>query len=130
MDNEGIIYCPKLLNGTYYRGDGLSINIFLSLYAHNLFNAVWRGCVGIYGTACGNWSIDNRSIVLSPSKETEMMLGLLSRLDIFEYEERLVLIPCNQRKSFDQGGVSRNSCFQRVEHIFPNFVGRKFSQNQ
>jgi hypothetical protein len=103
--------------GSYYRGDGTGYNINLDLRPDGSYDARWRGCLGVYGTARGQWSVDGERIVLSPKKETEMMTGHLKRLDLARHDGRLILLPSDDREFYDKHGASRYSCFQRTEAI-------------
>jgi hypothetical protein len=101
--------------GSYYRGDGSGYNINLDLWPDGSYDARWRGCLGVYGTARGQWLVDGEHIVLSPKKETDMMTGHLKRLDSARHEGRLILLPSDDREFYDKHGASRYSCFQRTE---------------
>ena len=105
------------LAGTYYRGDGTGYNIHLDLRANGSYDAKWRGCLGVYGTARGRWAVDGEHIVLSPTKETDMMTGHLKQFDLATYEGRIILLPSDDRDFYDKHGVSRYSCFQRTEPL-------------
>ncbi len=101
--------------GNYFRGNGTGYNIALDLRPDGSYDAQWRGCLGIYGTARGKWSIiDGDQIVLSPRKETDMMKGHLKRLDVSKYQGDVILIPTDDREFYDEHGPSRYSCFQLV----------------
>lgn len=103
--------------GSYYRGNGTGYNITLDLRSNGSYDSKWRGCLGGYGTARGKWSVDGEHIILSPTKETDMMTGHLRRLDLARYEGRLILLPSDDREFYDKHGASRYSCFQRMEAL-------------
>ena len=105
------------LAGAYYRGDGLGYNIDLDLRADGSYDAEWRGCLGVYGTASGSWSSDGVQVVLSPSNETDMMQGHLRQLDIEQHEGRSILLHSKDRGFYDRHGASPYSCFQRTEAV-------------
>ena len=105
------------LAGTYYRGDGLGYNVSLDLRPDGSYDAKWRGCLGVYGTARGQWSHDGEQIVLSPKEETDMMTGHLRRLDVARHEGSVILLPSDDREFYDMHGASRYSCFQRTETL-------------
>ena len=105
------------LAGSYYRGDGTGYNINLDLKGDGSYDANWRGCLGVYGTARGKWTVDGEHIVLSPTKETDMMKGHLKTLDMAKHEGRLILLPTDDREFYDKHGASRYSCFQRTEAL-------------
>jgi hypothetical protein len=101
--------------GNYYRGNGTGYNINLDLRPDGSYDANWRGCLGVYGTARGHWTVDGEHVLLTPTKETDMMRGHLKRLDFATHEGRLILLPSNDREFYDKHGASRFSCFQRTE---------------
>jgi hypothetical protein len=105
----------KPLAGSYYRGNGLGYNIRLNLRANGAYDATWRGCLGLYGTARGMWTVDGEQIVFSPTKETGNMKGHLKRLDVLQHEGRSIFVPSDDRQFYDAHGVSSYSCFQRTE---------------
>ena len=105
------------LAGSYYRGDGKGYNINLDLRPDGSYGAKWRGRFGVYGTARGSWSLDGEQIVLSPTKETDMMRGHLKRLDLARHEGSLILLPSDDREFYDMHGVSRSLCFKRTEAL-------------
>ena len=108
---------PDALSGSYYRGDGLGYNIDLDLHADGSYDAEWRGCLGIYGTASGCWSSDGEHIVLNPRIETDKMQGYLRQLDVVRRADHPILLSSNDREVYDKHGVSRYSCFQRTEAV-------------
>ncbi|HKO56856.1 MAG TPA: hypothetical protein VJ276_13360 [Thermoanaerobaculia bacterium] len=44
--------------GSYYQGDGLGLNWGLVLDADHSFAFKWRGCLGVYGSAHGQWRLE------------------------------------------------------------------------
>ena len=105
------------LAGSYYRGDGTGYNINLDLRGDGSYDAKWRGCLGVYGTARGKWTDDGEHISLSPTTETDMMKGHLRRLDMAKHEGRLILRPSDDGEFYEKHGASRYSCFQRTDAL-------------
>ena len=79
------------LVGGWYQGDGLGYNVTLTLNTDGSYIASWRGCLGLYGTAAGNWKVDEDVIVLTPASETDMMVGHLRTLKILSRHGAAVL---------------------------------------
>lgn len=105
------------LAGSYYRGDGTGYNIYLDLRPDGAYDAKWKGCLGVYGTARGHWTVEGELVLLSPTKETNKMKGHLKRLDLVKQEGHLILLPSDDRDFYDKHGASRYSCFQRTESL-------------
>ncbi len=84
-------------SGNFYRGDGTGYNVNLNLKPDGTYTGQWRGCLGVYGTAFGKWSIKGQQIVLKPAKETDMMKGHLRSLDIIREQKKIFLLPTADR---------------------------------
>jgi hypothetical protein len=106
---------PKIIAGTYYCGDGTGYNVTLTLKANGNYAGVWHGCLGTYGDASGSWKLSDKSIVLIPKKETGMMKEHLKTLDVLKYKEGWIFVRTDDRSFYDKYGVSRSSCFQKIE---------------
>ena len=109
----------KAIAGTYYRGNGLSYNISLTLKDDGKYAAEWRGCLGKYGEASGKWSLNDKRITFTPSKEEGMMKGHLRNLAVIKFKADWILVPTDKRdrEIYDKRGVYRYSCFQKKEKI-------------
>ena len=109
----------KSVAGTYYRGDGLGYNVSLTLKENGKYTAEWHGCLGKYGDGSGKWSVTNKRITFTPSKEEGMMKGHLQSLDVLKFKGDWILVPIDKRdrEFYDKWGVSRLSCFQKREKI-------------
>ena len=105
----------KSISGEYYRGDGTGYNIYLTLKENGEYAAKWRGCLGEYGTASGKWRLNDKTIVLSPTKEERMMQGHLKKLDVLKFNGNWIFVPSDDREFYDKHGVSRYSCFQKSD---------------
>jgi hypothetical protein len=83
---------PRHLYGEYYAGNGLDYNLNLSLDARGRFNCTWRGCLGVYGTATGEWTIDGSGIKTVTKNSTGMLkYHPLGRLVIVAFRGRYLL---------------------------------------
>ncbi len=69
---------------TYYNVGVVSKNIQLTLKPDGSYLATWHGCLGVYGEASGNWRLSERTIVLSPFRETGVLEGFLRTLEILD----------------------------------------------
>jgi hypothetical protein len=109
----------KAVAGSYYRGDGLGYNVSLTLKENGKYTAEWHGCLGKYGEASGNWSLTKKRITFLPSKEEGNLKGYLKKLDVLKFKGDWILLPTDKedRGFYDKWGVSRSSCFQKVEKI-------------
>jgi hypothetical protein len=101
------------LAGSYYRGDGTGYNVNINLAANGTYKAVWHGCLGVYGTASGNWSVDGARIVLSPSSETDMLKGHLRELHIVKHNGQIVFVPDLHDDYYQKHGPDRYSAFHK-----------------
>ena len=103
-----------VLAGTYYTGDGLGYNLHLTLAANGAFNCTWQGCLGVYGTATGAWTVAGSQIVLKPTKETDMLKDRPLRvLDVLVRSNQYIFVKADDNGFFLKHGPSEYSCFQR-----------------
>ena len=103
--------------GAYYTGDGLGYNLRLELNTNGQFNCTWHGCLGVYGTSTGTWTVAANRITLKATQETDMLKDKPIRdLDILEYSNQYILVKSDENKFFLKYGPSRSSCFQRREN--------------
>ena len=105
----------KAVAGSYYRGDGIGYNIYLTLKENGEYTAEWHGCLGKYGEASGQWTLTDKRIVFRPAKEEDMMKGHLKSLDVLRYKGQWIFVPSDDHEFYDKYGVSRYSCFQKQE---------------
>ena len=68
----------------------------------------------------GTWELKELQIVFTPSTEEEMMRRHLRVLDVLKFKENWILLPLDQddRKFYEQWGVSTYSCFQNTNNLF------------
>ena len=103
----------KRLVGKWYRGDGLGYNVTLTLNRDSSYDAVWTGCLGTYGTAHGNWRLDQSKLTLTPTEEKDMMRKHLRTLDVLPDKRGFVLVPPKGRKNFNKWGTESSYwCFK------------------
>ena len=106
---------PSDLHGQYYAGDGLGYNLGLSLNPNGSYECTWHGCLGLYGSADGSWSLEGANLVLTPRSETDMLVGYLVTLDIVSYMGHLLLVTEHDRDFFLKHGPSTYSALHRSE---------------
>ena len=108
------------LSGDYYRGDGTGYNLSLALHQGGTYAASWYGCVGLYGTATGEWALASGDLKFTPIEETEMMQGHLRSLEPMAHAGHWILVPTEDedREVYDKWGVSEYSCFQATLVLF------------
>jgi hypothetical protein len=61
-------FADPMLVGRYYDGDGLGVNLNLSLRGDGTYSCSWTGCLGDYGSTQGNWGRLGDTIHISPTK--------------------------------------------------------------
>lgn len=105
----------KAVAGSYYCGDGTGYNVTLTLKDDGTYSGEWHGCLGKYGEASGTWKLSEKQIVLTPTKEKEMMEGHLKTLDVMKYKAGWIFVRADDRDFYDKHGVSRYSCFKKKE---------------
>jgi hypothetical protein len=104
--------------GTYYQGDGLGVQIHLTLAADGSFTGTWDGCMGRYGDSDGNWSVSGKSLSLSPHRETEMMKNYARTFDIVKTDKGFVFVAEKDRRHFKEyGDATADWCFHRVDQL-------------
>jgi len=109
---------PEHVAGAYYTGDGLGYNLSLQLTTNGQFNCTWRGCLGIYGTSTGTWTVEANRITLKPTEETDMLKDKPMRsLDVLVHSNQYILVKSDDNEFFLKRGPSRYSCFQRREEM-------------
>jgi hypothetical protein len=89
------------LVGTYYRGDHLGYDLTLELAAAGTYTATWTGCLGVYGTGEGRWTLREDRILLTPSKETGKMTNHLRELRLIPKAGAYVLVPPEDLKEYN-----------------------------
>ncbi len=111
----------SVLVGTYYSGDGLGMNIELKLSSDSTFEAEWQGCLGKYGSATGRWSVVDTLLNLVPVADSGMLIGYLRVLLIQRFNGNWILVRSDKQdlEFYRKHGVSRYSCFQNTEVLFP-----------
>ena len=107
--------------GAYYRGNGLSYNLELTLKAGGQYTAKWDSCLYKSGETSGTWKLSGRRILFAPAIESEMLRGRLETLDVLKFEGEWILAPVAdaERKFhetlYETEGVTPLSSFQRIE---------------
>lgn len=102
------------LVGSYYRGDGLGLNLVLSLLPDGSFRCQWTGCMGDYGSCSGVWSLDDERVNVRVDAANGLFKEIpLGNLDVESGDDGTVLIPVKDRAFYDSHGPSGVSCFTR-----------------
>ncbi len=102
------------LAGSYYRGDKLGYNLYLQLDASGAYSARWEGCLGLYGTARGRWSVRDQLIRFQPLEETGMMKKHLKQLQVIRHPfGGYALVPDLQDSYYRQYGPDDYSAFHK-----------------
>jgi len=60
--------------GRYYLGDGLGVNLYLSLRSDGTFAFSWDGCMGTYDERAGRWRVEGGLIhldILEPEPDPD-----------------------------------------------------------
>lgn len=111
----------RAIEGAYYRGNGLSYNLALTLKAGGQYTAKWDSCLYKFGEASGTWKLSDRGILFAPAIEGEMLRGRLETLDVLKFEGEWILVPVADGEQrfhdtlYETEGVTALSSFQRIE---------------
>jgi hypothetical protein len=126
---EAPVNAPAI-EGVYYRGNGLSYNLELTLRPGGEYTAKWDSCLYKAGKVSGTWKLSDKRIVFAPAMEGEMLRGRLEALDVLKFKGEWILVPIIDvtdvadaadagRRFYDtlyeREGVTPLSCFQRIE---------------
>ena len=104
------------LVGTYYTGDRLGYNLTLNIDVGGEYSCMWRGCLGVYGTATGTWTIATNTLHLSPKMATHMLKDRpLPPLDVLVFQRQYIFVDPTLRGYFLKYGPDRVSVFQKDE---------------
>jgi hypothetical protein len=102
--------------GEFVVGDGLGYNLRLVLGPNRQFNCTWTGCLGVYGTASGKWTVNEVGLQLFAKKSEPMLKSWLpSLLHIVAIENQYLLVPDKDRQSFETSGPSHFYCLHKKE---------------
>lgn len=104
----------ELIAGVYRRGEHTAYNVTLNLKAEGIYDARWTGCLGLYGTAEGNWRISDGNLILSPTKETGTMQNHLKVLKIWNVEGDLTLLPDKEDQTIETENEKRRASFKKT----------------
>ena len=102
--------------GRYYHGDGLGVNLSLTLDEDGTFECGWRGCLGDYGRTSGTWALEGTLVRMTTLVATGMFEDSpLEDFDVLETEGGVFLLPDSRREFYDEFGAGRYSGFTRSE---------------
>jgi hypothetical protein len=111
---EARLLAPSRLAGEYYVGDGAGYNLHLDLKEGGNYKCTWKGCLGVYGTASGTWSINNVGLLLSAAKSEGMLRKRpLDRLRVVAFGGHYLLLQEDDRDSFEKWGPGPLCCFHK-----------------
>jgi len=111
----------RAIEGAYYRGNGLSYNLALTLKAGGQYTAKWDSCLYKSGEASGTWKLSDKRIRFEPAIEGEMLRGRMEALDVLKFEGEWILVPVADAERtfhdalYEREGVTPLSSFQRIE---------------
>ena len=111
----------RAIEGAYYRGNGLSYNLALTLKAGGQYTAKWDSCLYKSGEASGTWKLSDKRIRFEPAIEGEMLRGRMEALDVLKFEGEWILVPVADGEQrfhdtlYETEGVTALSSFQRIE---------------
>jgi len=104
------------IHGKFYYGDGLGLNLNLTIAEDQTFNCNWHGCLGAYGVCSGTWKRTDMEIEIAELESDGMFINdPLGNLEIGSSDGETILIKLNDRELFDQMGAKRYTCFHRIE---------------
>lgn len=96
-----------------YRTFGTT-GFILELNADETFKCEWRGCLGLYGTCTGKWSLDHDGIVPTTSAADGMFQEHpLAKLRIVSLQGHYLLVEEKYMGLFEEHGVGELYCFRQ-----------------
>jgi hypothetical protein len=102
----------------YYKGDGLGMNLCLSLMAGGHYTLTWNGCTGLYGMAVGQWRKEGSRLMLSPEEERDSLARLPIRsLEVHYLKSKVLFVADEDRERFEKDGPNRLNCFRDFRTI-------------
>jgi hypothetical protein len=112
--NQALALDWKDLAGEYSVRDGLGYNLTLALREGGAFDCTWAGCLGVYGTASGDWSVDSRGVNLVAKKSDGTLKDRpLSPLRVASFHGHYLLVKESQLHLLEHGAPSRFFCFHK-----------------
>jgi hypothetical protein len=90
---------PARVAGSYYHGDGLGMNITITVSTNQKYTAGWSDCIGSCGAAAGSWSNANDMLYLTPTNETGMFRS--HRIRLLRVRDAANLIVTNSSKALE-----------------------------
>jgi hypothetical protein len=102
------------LVGDYSLGDGLGYNLNLVLKEGGNFECTWTGCLGVYGTARGQWAMQEDGLKLSPQMSEGILKDQpLDRLRLLSFQQNYLLVQQRDFDWFKQHGPDTRCCFHQ-----------------
>jgi hypothetical protein len=81
------------LVGDYSAGGGTGYNLDLRLKEGGRFECTWHGCLGVYGTTAGAWSLGEAGLKFIPEKADGMFKNQpLGTLRVISHQQHYILV--------------------------------------
>lgn len=102
IDSESAAFADHEWAGKYHMGDGLGVNVSLSLSPEAGFTFEWHGCMGLYDRNYGNVTSSEGVIRLHPIFENEQqgLRGIATEFTPVRWGDRRYLVPPNEMIEF------------------------------
>ncbi|MFO0812349.1 MAG: hypothetical protein U0796_03970 [Gemmatales bacterium] len=117
--------------GSYYVGNGLGMNLYLSLLASGQFTCKWTGCIGDYGSSSGTWKIQPNGIVLNAQKAEGLLEDRpITQLNVIQYQQHFLLRDERYSGYFSNSPIGRSRCFhqEKARKSIDDFVTRQIQK--
>jgi hypothetical protein len=106
----------KQFLGSYYLGDGTGYSLDLELTEGQRFLCTWRGCLGVYGTSLGRWTVKTGGLQLTAHQSDGMLEDRpLGPLRVISLQGHLLLLQERDRDWFAKHGADTYCCFHKKE---------------
>jgi len=105
----------RQLVGTYQVGDGLGYNLNLALKEDGKFECRWVGCLGVYGTSSGTWTIQDAGLTLNAAQADGMLKERpVDQLRVFSLQNNYLLLQERDADWFKKHGADTYCCFHQT----------------
>jgi hypothetical protein len=104
----------RQLIGEYDVGDGLGYNLNLILKEGGKFECKWLGCLGVYGTSSGAWTIQDTGLKLAPEKADGMLKDRpVDRMRVLSLQKNYFLLQERDSDWLKEYGPDTYCCFHQ-----------------
>ena len=97
--------------GSFYHGDGLGMNILVTISTNQKYTAQWSDCMGSCGTAAGSWSNATGMLHLTPTNETGMFRS--HQIRVLRVQNATNLVVVNSSKALEGKTFSSPPCITK-----------------